>query len=190
MKLRPAGSLNRSARPIVAGLAALVLAGSLSGCGMATRQQAATYGDGQVITQSDVTTTVQQLKAVGLDAGAQEVATILTIAPYYLKAGRSLGWKPDNTVGARLLQIPDATPGTVSVIQLVSMAQDSQLFTQAQPLAVKMLAADNVKVNPRWGSLTFSQEALTTGQVAVRPGAAQENWMAPASRPIWVTTGQ
>ena len=170
-------SVRRLATAAVAGATAVSL---LGGCGFDTRQQAAAIVNGDVIHESDVQQTFEQLKAAKLDFAENIVVTALVAAPLLKETVEKSGsWKPDETYASVIASIPDATPTTKDFVAAVALIQ-SQKMTPADVSAYRAdLKKAHISVNPKFGELIQSNE----GPVYFTIGQTTPNWVKPATNP-------
>ena len=132
-----AWSAQPARRVAVVGIAALGAVSLLGGCGFETRQQAAAVVNGEVIHESDVRETYDQLKAAKLDFAENIVVTALVAAPLLKDVvGKSGSWKPDETYASVISSIPDATDTTKEFVAAVALIQ-SQKMTPADVAAYR-----------------------------------------------------
>ncbi|MGO4660734.1 hypothetical protein AB4Z14_02635 [Terrabacter sp. 2TAF16] len=185
-----AWSAQPAKRVAVVGIAALGAVSLLGGCGFETRQQAAAVVNGEVIHESDVRETYDQLKAAKLDFAENIVVTALVAAPLLKDVvGKSGSWKPDETYASVISSIPDATDTTKEFVAAVALIQ-SQKMTPADVAAYRAdLKKADISVNPKYGSVVQSAEGpvyFTIGQQTpnwVKPGGNTAPATAPAPAP-------
>lgn len=172
---RSARSPRRLAAALVAGATAVAF---LGGCGFQTRQQAAAVVNGEVISQTDVQTTYEQLQTARYDFTENVVLTALIAAPLLESAvAPSGGWKPDETYAQVMTAIPDATESTKDFVAAVSLIQ-SQTMTPAQMEAYRTdLQKAEISVNPRFGEMVPSDQ----GPVYFSIGPSTPNWIKPVA---------
>lgn len=175
-----AWSAQPAKRVAVVGIAALGAVSLLGGCGFETRQQAAAVVNGDVIHESDVRETFDQLKAAKLDFAENIVVTALVAAPLLKDAvAKSGSWKPDETYASVISSIPGATDTTKEFVEAVALIQ-SQKMTPADVAAYRAdLKKADISVNPRYGSLVQSDE----GPVYFTIGQQPPNWVKPGANP-------
>ena len=175
MKARSAQPARRVA---VLGIAAIGAASLLGGCGFETRQQAAAVVNGQVISESDVQQTYDQLKAAKLDFAENIVVTALVAAPLLKDAVSTSGsWQPDETYASVIASIPGATDTTKEFVEAVALIQ-SQKMTPADVDAYRAdLKKADISINPKYGSVVPSNE----GPVYFTIGQTTPNWVKPAA---------
>ena len=132
----------------------------------------------EVISQSDVQTTYEQLQAARYDFTENVVLTALIAAPLLDSAvAPSGGWKPDATYAQVLTTIPDATQPTKDFIAAVSLIQ-AQTMTPAQVEAYRTdLEKADISVNPRFGEVVPSDQ----GPVYFSIGPSSPNWIKPSA---------
>ena len=179
LSARVSARSGRSARRLVtATVAAFTAIALLGGCGFDTRQQAAAVVNGEVIHESDVQVTHDQLQAAKLDFSEQIVLTAL-IAAHLLQdaVSKSGSWKPDETSAAVLATIPDATETTKQFVEAVALIQ-SQKMTAADVAAYRAnLKNAEISVNPKFGEVVKSDE----GPVYFTLGQQTPNWVVPSA---------
>lgn len=171
MKARTATSGKRLATGVVAGISVVAL---LSGCGFSTRQQAAAIVNGDVIHQTEVRETTEQLQGAKLDFSEDIVVTALIAAPL-LKAQveESGSWSPDATYAAVVAEIPGATETTKEFIAAVALI-DSGAMTEADIAGYRQALEDaQISVNPKYGKI----EKVNEPPVFFRLGASTPNWI-------------
>jgi hypothetical protein len=172
----------RSAKPArrvaVVGIAAIGAVSLLGGCGFDTRQQAAAVVNGQVIHESDVQQTYDQLKAAKLDFAQNIVVTALVAAPLLKDVvAKSGSWKPDATYASVIASIPGATDTTKEFVEAVALIQ-SQKMTPADVAAYRAdLKKADISVNPRYGTVVQSDQ----GPVYFTLGQQTPNWVKPGT---------
>jgi hypothetical protein len=171
-----AWSAQPAKRVAVVGVAALGAVSLLGGCGFETRQQAAAVVNGEVIHESDVRQTYDQLKAAKLDFAENIVVTALVAAPLLKSVvDRSGSWKPDETYASVISSIPDATETTKEFVAAVALIQ-SQKMTPADVAAYRAdLKKADISVNPKYGSVVQSAQ----GPVYFTIGQQTPNWVKP-----------
>ena len=180
-----AWSAQPAKRVAVVGIAALGAVSLLGGCGFETRQQAAAVVNGDVIHESDVRETYDQLKAAKLDFAENIVVTALVAAPLLKDVvAKSGSWKPDETYASVISSIPDATDTTKEFVAAVALIQ-SQKMTPADVAAYRAdLKKADITVNPKYGSVVQSEAGA--GLLHHRPADAQlgqaERQRGPAPR--------
>ncbi len=175
-----------SARRLVAvTIAAVTAIALLGGCGFATRQQAAAVVNGQMISQTDVQKTYEQLQAAKLDFSEPIVVTALIAAPLLKDVvAKSGSWKPDETYASVIATIPDATDTTKQFVEAVALIQ-SQKMTPADVAAYReSLAKADISVNPRFGEVKKSNE----GPVYFTLGQQTPNWIVASTQSAPATT--
>lgn len=179
-----AWSAQPARRVAVVGIAALGAVSLLGGCGFETRQQAAAVVNGEVIHESDVRETYDQLKAAKLDFAENIVVTALVAAPLLKDAVEKSGsWKPDETYASVISSIPDATDTTKEFVAAVALIQ-SQKMTPADVAAYRAdLKKADISVNPKYGSVVPSAE----GPVYFTIGQQTPNWVKPGGNPAPAT---
>ena len=179
-----AWSAQPAKRVAVVGIAALGAVSLLGGCGFETRQQAAAVVNGEVIHESDVRETYDQLKAAKLDFAENIVVTALVAAPLLKDVvGKSGSWKPDETYASVISSIPDATDTTKEFVEAVALIQ-SQRMTPADVAAYRDdLKKADISVNPKYGSVVQSAE----GPVYFTIGQQRPNWVKPGGYTAPVT---
>lgn len=171
-----AWSAHPAKRAAAVGVVALGAVSLLGGCGFDTRQQAAAVVNGEVIHESDVRETFDQLKAAKLDFAENIVVTALVAAPL-LKASveKSGSWKPDETYASVISSIPGATPTTKEFVEAVALIQ-SQRMTPADVAAYRAdLKKADISVNPKYGKVITSNE----GPVYFTLGQTTPDWVKP-----------
>jgi hypothetical protein len=168
----------------VVGVATLGAVSLLGGCGFETRQQAAAVVNGEVIHESDVRETFDQLKAAKLDFAENIVVTALVAAPLLKDAVATSGsWKPDATYASVISSIPGATDTTKEFVSAVALIQ-SQKMTPADVAAYRAdLQKADITVNPKYGSVVKSDQ----GPVYFTIGQQTPNWVKPAANPAPAT---
>jgi hypothetical protein len=168
----------------VVGVATLGAVSLLGGCGFETRQQAAAVVNGEVIHESDVRETFDQLKAAKLDFAENIVVTALVAAPLLKDAVATSGsWKPDATYASVISSIPGATDTTKEFVAAVALIQ-SQKMTPADVAAYRAdLQKADITVNPKYGSVVKSDQ----GPVYFTIGQQTPNWVKPAANPAPAT---
>lgn len=171
MKAWSASSGKRLATGVVAGVSVVAL---LGGCGFSTRQQAAAIVNGEVIHETEVRETAEQLKAAKLDFSEDIVVTALIAAPLLEEqVAKSGSWKPDDTYAAVVAEIPNATEMTKEFIAAVALI-DSGAMTEADVAGYRQALKDaDITVNPKYG--TFQQ--TNEGPVFFGLGRTQPNWI-------------
>jgi hypothetical protein len=176
-----AWSAHPARRVAVVGIAALGAVSLLGGCGFETRQQAAAVVNGEVIHESDVRQTFEQLKAAKLDFAENIVVTALVAAPLLKSAVEKSGsWKPDETYASVIASIPGATDTTKEFVEAVALIQ-SQKMTPADVAAYRAdLQKADISVNPRYGSVVRSDQ----GPVYFTLGQTTPNWLKPETNPV------
>lgn len=179
-----AWSAQPAKRMAVVGVAALGAVSLLGGCGFETRQQAAAVVNGDVIHDSDVRETSEQLKGAKLDFAENVVVTALVAAPLLKDAvAKSGSWKPDETYASVISSIPGATDTTKEFVEAVALIQ-SQRMTPADVAAYRAdLEKADISVNPRYGSIVRSEE----GPVYFTIGQQTPNWVKPEANPAPAT---
>ena len=189
MKALPARVPARSGRSAarLAAVAAVTAVALLSGCGFDTRQQAAAVVNGEVIHESDVQTTHDQLEAAKLDFSEEIVVTALIAAPLLQDAvSKSGSWKPDETYASVIESIPDATDTTKQFVEAVALIQ-SQKMTAADVAAYRAdLDKAEISVNPKFGSVIKSNE----GPVYFTLGQKTPNWIVSSGAAAPATPAQ
>jgi hypothetical protein len=172
----------RSAQPArrvaVLGIAAIGAVSLLGGCGFETRQQAAAIVNGEVISESDVQQTHDQLKSAKLDFAENIVVTALVAAPLLKDAvSKSGSWQPDETYASVIASIPNATETTKEFVEAVALIQ-SQKMTPADVAAYRAdLKKADITVNPKYGTVVPSDE----GPVYFTIGQKTPNWVKPGA---------
>jgi hypothetical protein len=171
-----AWSAQPARRVAVVGIAALGAVSLLSGCGFETRQQAAAVVNGEVIHESDVRQTFEQLKAAKLDFAENIVVTALVAAPMLKSAvAKSGSWKPDETSASVIASIPGATDTTKEFVEAVALIQ-SQKMTPADVAAYRAdLKKADISINPKYGTVVQSDQ----GPVYFTIGQTTPNWLKP-----------
>jgi hypothetical protein len=179
-----AWSAQSAKRAAVVGVATLGAVSLLGGCGFETRQQAAAVVNGEVIHESDVRETFDQLKAAKLDFAENIVVTALVAAPLLKDAVATSGsWKPDATYASVISSIPGATDTTKEFVAAVALIQ-SQKMTPADVAAYRAdLQKADITVNPKYGSVVKSDQ----GPVYFTIGQQTPNWVKPAANPAPAT---
>jgi hypothetical protein len=159
----------------MAAVAGISVVAMLSGCGFATRQQAAAIVNGQVINEDDVHTTTQQLNAAKLQFSEDIVVTALIAAPLLEKQVQKSGsWKPDDTYASVVANIPGATETTKDFVAALALL-DSGKMTPADVAGYRKALKDaDITVNPKYGRLVESADP----PVYFTLGADQPNWIA------------
>ena len=126
---RSARSPRRLAAALVAGATAVAF---LGGCGFQTRQQAAAVVNGEVISQSDVQTTYEQLQTAQLRLHRERRAHRPHRGAPARERRRAVGrLEARRDLRAGHAAIPDATESTKDFVAAVSLIQ-SQTMTPAQ----------------------------------------------------------
>jgi hypothetical protein len=182
-----AWSAQPARRVAVIGIAALGAVSLLGGCGFETRQQAAAVVNGEVIHESDVRETYEQLKAAKLDFAENIVVTALVAAPLLKDAVSASGsWKPDETYASVIASIPDATDTTKEFVEAVALIQ-SQKMTPADVAAYRAgLKKADISVNPKYGSVVQSDQAPVYFSI----GQQTPNWVKPGTNPAPAVPGE
>jgi hypothetical protein len=171
LKARTATSGKRFATAAVAGVSVVAL---LSGCGFATRQQAAAIVNGEVINEDEVHTTTEQLNKAKLQFSEDIVVTALIAAPLLDEQVQKSGsWKHDDTYAAVVASIPGATETTKEFVAALALL-DSGKMTPADVAGYRQALKDaDITVNPKYGTLVQGD-----APVYFSLGADQPNWIA------------
>jgi len=179
-----AWSAQPAKRVAVLGVAAIGAVSLLGGCGFEERQQAAAIVNGQVIHETDVQQTYDQLKAAKMNFAENIVVTALVAAPLLKDAvSKSGSWQPDETYASVIASIPGATDTTKQFVEAVALIQ-SQRMTPADVAAYRAdLKKADISVNPKYGSVVQSDE----GPVYFTIGQKTPNWVKPGANPAPAT---
>lgn len=159
MKAWTATSGKRLATAAVAGISVVTL---LSGCGFATRQQAAAIVNGEVIHSADVQKTTEQLRSLQQFNQATEpviVEALITARLLEPEIEKSGSWKPDEMYASTVAQIPGATEMTKDIIEYVALVQSQKVTPQDLQALEAAVKKAQVTVNPKYGSFQRSAEA-------------------------------
>jgi hypothetical protein len=179
---RSGGSARRLATAAVAGVTVVAL---LGGCGFTTRQQAAAVVNGEVIHESDVQQTYDQLQAAKLDFSEPIVVTALIAAPLLQHAvSKSGSWKPDETYASVIATIPDATATTKEFVAAVALIQSQQMTAEDVAAYRAELDKAEISVNPKFGEVVKSNE----GPVYFTLGQQTPSWVVQSSAPAATAT--
>lgn len=154
MKAFRTSSTTRLATAAVVGVTGVAL---LSGCGMATRQQAAAIVNGQVIYEDEVDTTTQQLRDAGFQGTEDDVVTGLIASPL-LKAqlNSAEAWKPDSQYAQIISSIPDASSQTQDFVAVLILVNAGALGPEQMQGYTSAVEEAKVTVNPKYG--TFKRD--------------------------------
>ncbi len=177
MKAWSAPSARRLAVSAVTGLSAVAL---LGGCGFETRQQAAAVVNGDVINESDVRTTYEQLQAAKLDFPENIVVTALIAAPLLEKSVNPASWQPDDTYASAIASISQPTDTTKEFVTAVALIQSNKMTPADVAAYRKALATADISLSPKFGQVVQSD----TGPVYFTIGASTPSWIktgAPAA---------
>jgi hypothetical protein len=169
-------STKRLATAAVAGVSAVVL---LSGCGFATRQQAAAIVNGDVIKSEDVQKTTEQLHTLKQFGQATEpviVEALITARLLEPQIAKSGSWKPDELYASTIAQIPDATETTKDIVEYVALVQSQKVTEQDLAGLQAAVKSAHITVNPRYGSFHRTSEAPYFALTAQQP-----SWMEPTT---------
>lgn len=174
-------SARRLAVSAVAGLSAVVL---LGGCGFATRQQAAAVVNGDVINESDVHTTYEQLQAAKLDFPENVVVTALIAAPLLKKSVNRASWQPDDTYASAIASISQPTETTKEFVTAVALIQSNKMTPADVAAYRKALGTADISISPKYGRVVQSD----TGPVYFSLGASTPNWIKTGGAAAAATT--
>ena len=171
MKAWSALSAKRLTAGAVAGVGVVAL---LGGCGLGTHEQAAAVVNGDVIAETDVRETTEQLQAAGLQFSEEVVVTGLIAAPLLEEqVSKSGSWQPDQTYAAVMAEIPDATEATEDFVAAVALL-DANAMTEADVKGYReALESADIEVNPKYG--TF--QAVDQGPVFFVLSQEPQNWI-------------
>lgn len=170
-----ARSRRRAPATVAVAVAALATTALLGGCGFETRQQAAAVVNGQVISESDVRETADQLKAAKLTTKEEIVVTGLIAAPLLTQAQAGAGgFAPDEAYASTIAQISNPTEATKAFVYTAVMLQNQKLSPAVESKYAAAVKKADVSVNPKFG-------AFRSGQAPVffQLGAASPNWIKP-----------
>lgn len=149
----------RSARRVLAMLAAALAAVALTSCGTTALDHAATV-DGQVISQSDLYEATEQLRTVEESALPAELLSVLVRTPALDEAVRGTETGVTNQrILADVQAVGIVDPNPLLVDYLRGRYFEERLGVQLSP---EVLAGLDVEVNPRYGVWDPVAGTLTT----------------------------
>lgn len=160
--------------PVLVAVGVLAAAALLGGCGFETRQQAAAVVNGQVINESDVRVTADQLKAAKLTTKENIVVTGLIAAPLLRQAQAGAGgYAPDEAYATTIAAIARPTEATKAFVYAAVMLQNQKLPPAVVSKYEAAVKTADVSVNPKFGAFTASAQ----GPVFFQLGQASPNWI-------------